>query len=316
MLNNADIDSIPADMTMQQLLKLLFTQEVWPSISYTEGKPSVALSNPSFTLNSGTSNILCEVGTVVNIGAFTPTAATTAATNSVQSGFTYGYKDGDTTSEATSITKALSGVTLSGSYTVTRKIGSTTESTKSDVNISNVALAATTYTATAGSVNVVVSITSPTVTATAPAFGSVYIVSNLKNTSNDHKTTAINSKTVTGVAATKSVTHNITGVYPIYATTSKNTELTKQALSTATTYTLAMVEEDDTNRQRFAVPASKTVTNVTMLNTLSNQYENFALSNFTVTTESMSCGPAKIDYKVYTRNTTTAGACTMKINIA
>lgn len=88
------------------------------------------------------------------------------------------------------------------------------------------------------------------------------------------------------------------GVYPFYANVS-NAEASKLPLTKDTTFTVKLAAEGP-NKHIFKLPY--TVTKFETLNTLSNQYVECALENFTKTTEQISVNSTNKEYNVYTRN--------------
>lgn len=94
----------------------------------------------------------------------------------------------------------------------------------------------------------------------------------------------------------------ITGVYPYFANSANNATVAKLALTTSNTLSALAFKAEGPNKHTFKLPAKYTLTNVTMLNTLSGKYEAFGTSKFTVTTESITVQGTAVDYKVYTRN--------------
>lgn len=88
------------------------------------------------------------------------------------------------------------------------------------------------------------------------------------------------------------------GVYPFFANVQNDT-VSKLALTNATTFTQQLAAEGP-NKHVFKLP--HTITKIEMLNTLSNQYEEYGLENFTVTQEQIEVQSNSVQYNVYTRN--------------
>lgn len=88
------------------------------------------------------------------------------------------------------------------------------------------------------------------------------------------------------------------GVYPFYANI-KNAEASKLPLTKDLTFTATLAAEGP-NKHVFKLP--HVVTKIEMLNTLSNQYEVYALENFTTGTEEITVQGANVNYNTYTRN--------------
>lgn len=90
----------------------------------------------------------------------------------------------------------------------------------------------------------------------------------------------------------------VTGVYPFYANTT-NESFTKLKL-TADAYFECTLAAEGPNKHCIKLPHN--ITKIEMLNTLSNQYEEYAISNFTKTSEQIDVNGNNVDYNVYTRN--------------
>lgn len=111
----------------------------------------------------------------------------------------------------------------------------------------------------------------------------------------------------------------ITGVYPVYATTTSIDTMTKQTLlAHGAVAQTAMVSETGGNKQSVAFPSVwPAITCVQFLNTLSNQYEWLggdkagSLSTFTKT-DVEAGGQYTTGYSVYTHNGSTIGARTLR----
>lgn len=88
------------------------------------------------------------------------------------------------------------------------------------------------------------------------------------------------------------------GVYPFYANI-KNTKASKLPLTKELTFTVTLAAEGP-NKHVFKLP--HTVTKIEMLNTLSHQYEVYALENFTTGTEEITVQGTDVNYNTYTRN--------------
>lgn len=88
------------------------------------------------------------------------------------------------------------------------------------------------------------------------------------------------------------------GVYPFYANVT-NASPSKLPLTKDTTF-VAKLAAEGPNKHVFKLP--HTITKIEMLNTLSNQYEVYALENFTVGSEEISVQGTNVTYNTYTRN--------------
>lgn len=88
------------------------------------------------------------------------------------------------------------------------------------------------------------------------------------------------------------------GVYPFYANI-ENAKPSKLPLTKSLTFTATLAAEGP-NKHVFKLP--HVVTKIEMLNTLSHQYEVYALENFTTGTEEIAVQGTKVNYNTYTRN--------------
>lgn len=318
LLNKAGINSISPDTSMQDLFVSLFTKELWPTnLVFKEGTVSAAIAAPSFTLsNTG----LVEVGATVTIGKTTLSAATMSTTARTYSGFTYGYSssnDNTKDSSNTTITVNASNVALNSvNYTMKRTTNGSVENATANTNPAQVTLDSKTFKAIEGTNTVKVDITGPTANATFASMPVYYACSNLGKTSEEHKSVAKDTITKTSSTPSNSKTLNVTGVYPYYTNKDNITAFSKLALTTNKTLDVTFVAETASNKHAFKIPAKFNVTKITLLNTLSGKYEDYSVSRFSVTTETINVQGANVQYKVYTRNDGTNGSSSFKITFA
>lgn len=318
LLNKAGINSISPDTSMQDLFVSLFTKELWPTnLVFKEGTVSAAIAAPSFTLsNTG----LVEVGATVTIGKTTLSAATMSTTARTYSGFTYGYSssnDNTKDSSNTTITVNASNVALNSvNYTMKRTTNGSVENATANTNHAQVTLDSKTFKAIEGTNTVKVDITGPTANATFASMPVYYACSNLGKTNEEHKTEPKDTTTKTSTIPSNSKTLNVTGVYPYYTNKDNITAFAKLALTTNKTLDVTFVAETASNKHAFKIPAKFNVTKITLLNTLSGKYENYSVSRFSVTTETINVQGANVQYKVYTRNDGTNGSSSFKITFA
>lgn len=318
LLNKAGINSISPDTSMQDLFVSLFTKELWPTnLVFKEGTVSAAIAAPSFTL----SNIgLVEVGTTVTIGKTTLSAATMSTTARTYSGFTYGYSssnDNTKDSSNTTITVNASNVALNSvNYTMKRTTNGSVENATVNTNHAQVTLDSKTFKAIEGTNTVKVDITGPTANATFASMPVYYACSNLGKTNEEHKTEPKDTTTKTSTIPSNSKTLNVTGVYPYYTNKDNITAFAKLPLTTNKTLDVTFVAETASNKHTFKLPSKFNVTKITLLNTLSGQYENYDVSRFSVTTETIDVQGTGTQYKVYTRNDGTNGSSSFKITFA
>lgn len=318
LLNKAGINSISPDTSMQDLFVSLFTKELWPTnLVFKEGTVSAAIAAPSFTLsNTG----LVEVGATVTIGKTTLSAATMSTTARTYSGFTYGYSssnDNTKDSSNTTITVNASNVALNSvNYTMKRTTNGSVENATANTNPAQVTLDSKTFKAIEGTNTVKVDITGPTANATFASMPVYYACSNLSKTSEEHKSVAKDTITKTSSTPSNSKTLNVTGVYPYYTNKDNITTFAKLGLTTNKTLDVTFVAETASNKHAFKIPAKFNVTKITLLNTLSGKYEDYSVSRFSVTTETINVQGTDVQYKVYTRNDGTNGSSSFKITFA
>ena len=318
LLNKAGINSISPDTSMQDLFVSLFTKELWPTnLVFKEGTVSAAIAAPSFTLsNTG----LVEVGATVTIGKTTLSAATMSTTARTYSGFTYGYSstnDNTKDSSNTTITVNASNAALNSvKYTMKRTTNGSVENATANTNPAQVTLDSKTFKAIEGTNTVKVDITGPTANATFASMPVYYACSNLGKTSEKHKSVAKDTITKTSSTPSNSKTLNVTGVYPYYTNKDNIAAFAKLALTTNKTLDVTFVAETASNKHAFKIPAKFNVTKITLLNTLSGKYEDYSVSRFSVTTETINVQGTNVQYKVYTRNDGTNGSSSFKITFA
>lgn len=318
LLNKAGINSISPDTSMQDLFVSLFTKELWPTnLVFKEGTVSAAIAAPSFTLsNTG----LVEVGATVTIGKTTLSAATMSTTARTYSGFTYGYSsanDNTKDSSNTTITVNASNAALNSvNYTMKRTTNGSVENATANTNPAQVTLDSKTFKAIEGTNTVKVDITGPTANATFASMPVYYACSNLGKTSEEHKSVAKDTITKTSSTPSNSKTLDVTGVYPYYTNKDNITAFSKLALTTNKTLDVTFVAETASNKHAFKIPAKFNVTKITLLNTLSGKYEDYSVSRFSVTTETINVQGTDVQYKVYTRNDGTNGSSSFKITFA
>lgn len=318
LLNKAGINSISPDTSMQDLFVSLFTKELWPTnLVFKEGTVSAAIAAPSFTLsNTG----LVEVGATVTIRKTTLSAATMSTTARTYSGFTYGYSstnDNTKDSSNTTITVNASNAALNSvNYTMKRTTNGSVENATANTNPAQVTLDSKTFKAIEGTNTVKVDITGPTANATFASMPVYYACSNLGKTSEEHKSVAKDTITKTSSTPSNSKTLNVTGVYPYYTNKDNITTFAKLGLTTNKTLDVTFVAETASNKHAFKIPAKFNVTKITLLNTLSGKYEDYSVSRFSVTTETINVQGTDVQYKVYTRNDGTNGSSSFKITFA
>lgn len=108
------------------------------------------------------------------------------------------------------------------------------------------------------------------------------------------------------------VTATITGVYPVYATTSLISTYTKQPLKThGSDIIVDLVAEGAVNKQTVKIPEAWGNITKLYIKNLSGGYDQTEISNFTVTNETIN----SVNYKVYTHNGTLTGQRNLKFTL-
>lgn len=309
-LNTAGIDTLNKDMSMQELLELLFTDEKYPEPIYTQGKLTSIIAAPVISISSNPQ----EIGTSLTIPTYKVGSINYVATPSEVKGLTYGYsKDKVQKNSSTSITSNIQNIQTVGQYTFTRTLNGVETTVTGGASIS---IPSTTITIQSGTNTIKNVVTGPAITGSFEKLPAVWYYSNLGNLRDDKITQEIEATTVTASAPKNTTTVSILGLYPIYANTENLDTLTKQAISSAKEYTITLVSSDKASGklQSFAVATDDTISKLEVLNTLSNTWETYDLSRFTLTNTTLKSGNVDTLYTVYTRNEY-VGETTFKITI-
>lgn len=309
-LNTAGIDTLNKDMSMQELLELLFTDEKYPEPIYTQGKLTSIIAAPAISISSNPQ----EIGTSLTIPTYKVSSINYVATPSEIKGLTYGYsEDKVQKNSSTSITSNIQNIQTVGQYTFTRTLNGVETTVTGGASIS---IPSTTITIQSGTNTIKNVVTGPTITGSFEKLPAVWYYSNLGNLRDDKITQEIEATTVTASAPKNTTTVSILGLYPIYANTENLDTLTKQAISSAKEYTITLVSSDKASGklQSFAVATDDTISKLEVLNTLSNTWETYDLSRFTLTNTTLKSGNVDTLYTVYTRNEY-VGETTFKITI-
>lgn len=319
LLNDAGITTISPDTSVQDLLMSLFTKEMWPTnISFKEGNISAFMSAPTFSLNKSG---LVEVGTVVTVSDIKIGSSSPSTSHRQYSGLTYGYSiaDDDTkdSSDDTIIVFAKDIISAGSEYTLSRKIANQT-AVEADPNTdpTQVTLPSITFNAIEGDNNVVVETTGTEYSCKFAEMPVYYACSNLGKTDANHKTEAKIEVTKTSNKPSNTKTLKVTGVYPYFTNKDNITAFTKLPLTTNKTLDVTFVAETSTTKHAFKIPSKFSVNKITLLNTLSGNYETYDVSKFTITTENIDVQGTEVEYKVYTRNDGTNGSSSFKITFA
>ena len=101
---------------------------------------------------------------------------------------------------------------------------------------------------------------------------------------------------------------SITGVLPYFATTSDIMVMTKQALTTASTINITLIQESTGNKQKVSIPQSwGVVTQIQQWNPITSNWDTIDLDLFTQTTEQREVQGTMYDYYLYTHNGSLVG---------
>ena len=129
-----------------------------------------------------------------------------------------------------------------------------------------------------------------------------YACSNLGKTNENNKSEAKDENVVTSIIPTNTTNRTVTAVYPYFTNADNNEVIAKEALTTNHYMNAIEFVDEGPNKHTFKIPAKFTVTKIEILNTLSGKYEDYDLSNFTITEETIQVQGKDVAYKVYTRN--------------
>tara|TARA_R110000772_G_scaffold5884_1_gene20918 strand:- start:388 stop:1710 length:1323 start_codon:yes stop_codon:yes gene_type:complete len=129
--------------------------------------------------------------------------------------------------------------------------------------------------------------------------------------------TGNNFNTPLPAGTTSSITRNIRGVYPTFATTVNISTLTKQTLQSMTFYEqVSMVAETGGNKQIIEIPVAwSTITGLQQFNTFSGTWDSINLSQFTITSVTNTIQGNVINYNRYTHNGATIGARQLRFTV-
>lgn len=221
---------IPAGTDIQEILKALLCQEIYPNPSANTPSYSIRIkSKPTITSSNGiASSSLVEVGQKVIFSSVTAVTVTASTTNPTVSGFSvnntvYGYSDsidGDITTSNYITTEwnveQSDNTYYSLSATTTGFTGDVPATVTGETN-SGCVLSGCTLTASLGTNTYKVTETAPDHTGTHSGIASYYIVSNLGNRSEGKLSSPIDAETgATKSASSTATTFTVTGVYPIF----------------------------------------------------------------------------------------------------
>ena len=304
LLNKAGITEINKDDDLQTVLMNLFTKEIYPAnLVFTEGTIKSTVPAPTMTINKSG---LIEVGTVVTVSTITITAGNKTTTDRKYSGFTYGYSlanDNTKDSSNTSINVSATNIQNSAdTYKLSRTINGNVVNATANANPASVTIPTVSFEAIEGTNTVKADVTGIRHSCTFVLMPTYYACSNLGKTNANNKSEAKDAVNLTSTTPTNSVTHTVTGVYPYFTNAKDNNTIAKEALTANHNMNAIKFVAEGPNKHTFKIPAKYTVTKIEVLNTLSGKYEDYPISNFTITTENIQVQGKNVSYKKYTRN--------------
>lgn len=289
---------ITTDMTMQELLEVLFFSENWSTVSKVNGASSVGLNALSVGMTLSATGVQ-KVGTTVTVNA--PTVSqTNKAASAYITGFDYGkYSlDGTTTETCTTSTKVNETSWVyseeAPSVSITGYAGFGLEANPAAGDTLTVAIGTNSVTATGVGV---------ARTATCAQVGPIYDVSsegNIADKDANIYTIATQEKSLTA-PANQTATATITGVYPVYsnANAAGNTENTGvEYVSDSSTFEVSFGPETS-YMNTFVYPASHTIS-VENFNPQSQQYGSYVGGSNTIDVK-VTINGTEYDYKKWTR---------------
>lgn len=288
---------IPADMSMQELLEVLFFSENWSSVSKVNGASSAGLNALSVGMTLSATGVQ-KVGTTVTVND--PTVSqTNKAASAYITGFDYGkYSlDGTTTKTCTTSTKVneTSWVYSSEepSVSITGYAGFGLEANPAVGDTLTVAIGTNSVTATGvGAAR----------TATCAQVGPIYDVSsegNIADKDANIYTIDAQEKTLTA-PANQTATATITGVYPVYSNANVAGNVANANVEIINNASVFEIEygPETSYFHMFAYPASHTLSKVENFNPQSQQYGDYVGGSNTTDSTITVAGQA---YKLWTR---------------
>lgn len=312
-------EKITKGTDLQALFTTLFCKEVYPNITKKNGSYTTTVAAPTITASGFTNNKIVEVGTTVTFASITAKEYTTSPTASSVTGFTNegggGYSDtigGEIQKQNVISENWVLSQDEATSYTLTASLaaGFTFDGSKlTNTTVTNAAAASCVLgenSLKAGfGTNTYKVVESP-----AGAKGSVkeipakYIVSNLGNRSEDHKSPVVSAQNdVKKKASDSQSTFSVVGAYPVYHNGNSGgniAEATVSVLQNATSFEISYGPEGS-NFNKFAFPPNHTLSKVEVYNSLSKQYEAYKGGSST-TQEEKTIQSKQYQYNVWTRS--------------
>lgn len=302
---------IPAGTSLHDFFKLMACTDTYPQTSSVAGSFKLSLAAPSITANGTNNNAVVEVGSTVKLNDISA-KSTTVSTNTAAkvSGLTYGYKTaiGGDKVDATSVSKDwTSSVKEGDTYKLTASATGFTglvNTTAENTTASSCVIAAQDLIVGLGTNKVTVVEDGVGYNASVDAIDSVYIISNIGSTSEDHKTVALQSQSITPDPTDSTGTFTVTGVYPVYGNFNEDslTESADTKFAIANSSTFTKVYPAETNiRVAFAYPSNRTLT-VKFWDKFANAYVAYTggYTNVAETTKRNING-VEVQYNVWTR---------------
>lgn len=303
---------------LQQLFTTLFCKEIYPSVSKRDGSYTTSVAAPSIVASGFTNNKIVEVGTSVTFSSITAKAYTTSPTSSQVSGFTDngggGYSDsiGGEIVKQNVITENWSlSQDPSTSYTLTASLAAgftfdgskLTNTTVTNSVATSCVLGENTLKAGFGTNTYKVVEQPAGVTGSINGIPAKYIVSNLGNRDESHKSPVVNSQSeVKKTASSSQSTFSVVGAYPVYHNGNSGGNIagaTVSILQNATSFEVSYGPEG-TNFNKFAFPPNHTLSKVEVYNSLSKQYEEYKGGSNT-STEQKTIQSKQYQYSLWTR---------------
>ena len=294
---------IPAGMSVEEILRKLLCVEKWPTTTSTKGTCSASVGNPTISADI-TKNSVVEYGSTITFNAITAKTASLSKTDSTVTGFTHGYgvaATGDAfTSTSVSAAWASDSVgssTLTATVSGFSSLATATGSTLPKQSVTADAVGTNTLT---------VKTTTGKCSASLPSVPAYYIVSNMGNRDEEHKSEAIDAGSFEVASVTNSVSFSVTAVYPVFNNVNADSLQAavdkKMSLANTSVFEVAYpTEVGVAHYASFAYPANRTLT-VKILNTLSGNFEDYAGTATDVAeTNKRSINGKDVQYNVWTR---------------
>lgn len=309
-LNSAGINTLNKDMSVQELLELLFTDEKYPNPTYKQGSISAIIKAPDISIT----NAVAEVYSTIDIPTYRMSAINYSVSPMEVGNLQYGYStDKETKNLTTSISHSIEQISMIGEYSIIRSLNGVETTASANIPTS---IASTTLTIQEGTNIIKNIVTGPRVMGNFSQISPVWIYSNLGNLRDDQVTKIMNTQSVQSNIPTDTSQGTIVGVYPMYGTTKDLDTLTKQQLSTSKEHIIKLVSSDYPSKKRhsFAVATDLSISKIELLNTLSGEWTTQTTDKFTLTNQYLKSGNTETLYTVYTRNEY-VGESTYKITI-